>query len=333
MNVTQAALPPPAPSVAPAERADAGETRRRRRVWPWLLALFVMASLGALGYLAARLFRAPTHEVPVLVGQTEADVAAAIEGFEWELDIERQRSDEEPDEGQIIRTAPAAGARLGEGEPFLIVVSDGPELRQLPDLTGRTLSDAETALAELSLVALPATEQFDEEAPVGNVVSWAVAGDDALGAGDEVLPETEIELVVSAGPEARVIPELVGAALLDAQAFLEAMRLEVVIAEQVYDDVVPVGGVVAVDPVPGTEVERGSTVTLTPSIGADLVTMPDLTGQTLPQIQATLAAAGLNIGQLLGSRAGVFVEASVNGEEAEAGSQYRRGTAIDMILL
>jgi beta-lactam-binding protein with PASTA domain len=61
--------------------------------------------------------------------------------------------------------------------------------------------------------------------------------------------------------------------------------------------------------------------------------MPDLTGQTLPQIQATLASAGLNIGGLLGSTQGVFVSASVSGESADPGDQFPRGSAIDMVLL
>jgi beta-lactam-binding protein with PASTA domain len=61
--------------------------------------------------------------------------------------------------------------------------------------------------------------------------------------------------------------------------------------------------------------------------------MPDLTGQTLAQAQATLAAAGLQTGALLGSTEGIFVSASVQGADAPAGSQFKRGSAIDMTFL
>ncbi len=340
-NGTPAPAVEPAQTLEPARRGitatepvDApGAERGRRRAWPWLLALFVLGALAALGYVAYRLFRTPTHEVPALIGLTEADATRLTDGFDWEIDTELARSDEEPDAGEIIRTAPAAGEQLAEGEPFLIVISEGPELRMLPELSGRSLSDAETALAELRLVALPAVEAFDEEVPPGVVISWSVADDEALVAGDEVLPDTDIELVVSAGPEPRLVPDLTGTPVSDVTAQLEALRLVVTLAEPVFSDTVPLDGLVGIEPPAGTSVERGSTVVLTASKGVDLVTMPDLTGQTLPQIQATLAAAGLNIGGLLGSTQGVFVSASVTGESADPGDEYRRGTAIDMVLL
>ena len=170
----------------------------------------MLVALAGLAYLAYRLFRTPTHEVPTLVGLTEGDATRLTEGFDWDIDVQLDRSDEEPDAGDIIRTAPVAGEQLAEGEPFLIVVSEGPEFRALPDLVGLPLSDAETELAELRLVALPATEQFDEVAPINEVMSWSVPADASLTAGDDVLPDTEVALVVSAGPAPRAVPELIG---------------------------------------------------------------------------------------------------------------------------
>ena len=170
----------------------------RRRRWPaWLAGILVVVALAGLGYLAYRLFRVPTHEVPDLVGLDEEAAEAQTAGFDWELDVETARSDEQPEPGAIIRTAPSAGESLAEGEPFLIVVSEGPEFRTLPDFAGQPLNEAETTLAELRLVALPPTQQFDETVPVGSVVSWSVPAEPALVAGDEVLPETEVALVVS----------------------------------------------------------------------------------------------------------------------------------------
>ena len=74
-------------------------------------------------------------------------------------------------------------------------------------------------------------------------------------------------------------------------------------------------------------------MTLVPSKGVDLVVMPDLTGQTLDQAGATLAAAGLNVGALLGSTQGLFVAATVAGDPADPGEQFRRGTAVDLVFL
>ncbi len=72
--------------------------------------------------------------------------------------------------GQVVRTAPAAGVELAEGEPFLMVVSEGPLLRELPDSTGKPLSEAQTALASLRL-GVETVEQFDEVVRPGTVIS------------------------------------------------------------------------------------------------------------------------------------------------------------------
>ena len=169
--------PPPAGAPLGATPSPAGPARRRRRWLAWLGALLVLAALGGLAYLAYVLFRTPTHEVPELAGLTEAEAQAQTADFDWEIDVQRERSDDEPDEGEIIRTAPEAGERLAEGEPFLLVVSEGPEFRDLPDVTGQTLADAETALAELNLTPLPATQENHETVPVGSVISWSVPAD------------------------------------------------------------------------------------------------------------------------------------------------------------
>ena len=137
-TVPEQLQPTPTPRRQSADRnGRRRRPRRRRRRWlAWLGALLVLGALGGLAYLAYVLFRTPTHEVPQLAGLTEADAQAQTAEFDWELDVQRERSDEEPDPGDIIRTAPEAGERLAEGEPFLVIVSEGPEFRALPDVTG-----------------------------------------------------------------------------------------------------------------------------------------------------------------------------------------------------
>ena len=93
--------------------------------------------------------------MPELVGADEATARAQTDDFNWDIEVRQERSDEHPTPGEIIRTAPAAGAELAEDEPFLLVVSEGPEFRVLEDLTGLTRAEAETTLAQQRLVALP----------------------------------------------------------------------------------------------------------------------------------------------------------------------------------
>lgn len=328
-SATAAAAPAP---VSPPDGGDDGRSGRS----PWLVAVggfLVLAALAALAFVAYLLFRVPRHEVPALAGLELADAEALVADFEWDVVVTQARSDEEPDPGQVIQSNPAAGADLAEGEPFEIVVSEGPEFRSLPELAGMTRGAAETELAELRLVAEFAEDAFDEDVPTGEIISWSVPSDPSLVAGGEVLPDTTVEMVVSRGPEPRTLPDLVGMTVEEATTALADLRIEINVSEAVFDNDIPAGEIVAANPPAETVVERDSTVTVTPSKGADLVAVPDVSGQTLAQARATLAAADLQVGSLLGNTAGSVVQVSVAGEVVESGDQYLRYTAIDLALI
>ena len=83
----------------------------------------------------------PVYAVPDLVGVEEPVARNQITGNGWEVSVQHERSDVEPRPGHVIRTAPAAGEELTEGEPFLLIVSDGPLFRELPELTGRPYAE------------------------------------------------------------------------------------------------------------------------------------------------------------------------------------------------
>jgi beta-lactam-binding protein with PASTA domain len=306
--------------------------RRRRSPWIFIVPLLAVAALVALGVVAARLFSTPTYAVPALVGDDLDTAMAAIEDFDWEVTVESERSDAEPTVDHVVRTAPGAGERLAEGEPFLLVVSEGPVLRPLPDVTGRTLADAQTTLLELGL-EVSVSEQHDETVPTGSVVSWSVPSVPSAVAGTEVEPGTEVALVSSIGPAPRTVPDLVGQPVEAARVSIEGLGLVVAEGEPVFDDVIAAGQVSSQTPTPGEQVERGATVQIVASKGPDLVAMPDLTGQTYDQAVVTLADAGLVANLVLGSTDGTFVSARVAGERVAPGDQHRRGTQVDLVFL
>ncbi len=74
-------------------------------------------------------------------------------------------------------------------------------------------------------------------------------------------------------------------------------------------------------------------MTLRVSKGPDLVVLPDVTGQTLDQARATLQAAGLQVGGLIGNSAGTVVQMIVGGGNVDAGDEYLRHSSIDLALI
>lgn len=332
----------PAPTaempVAPIDPTPSGilyDEEKPKRSWGKYLVfgLIALIGIGLLSYAGWLLLRTKSYEVPDLTGVEEAVALNEIAGNGWVIETERERSDEVPEIDHVVRTVPVAGEMLDEGETFVIVVSDGFELRTLPELTGMPVTDAVATLTELRLVATEAPGEFSEDVPAGSVIRWQVQGNAALTAGAQVLPDTVIVITPSLGPEPRPAPDLVNLTAAEATAALDALQLVTAQGEDVFSNDIEVGRVVVQAPAPGTPVERGGTVTIQLSKGPDLVIFPDLTGLTYPAAQTTLADAGYAVNSLLGTTEGIFVSASVAGEEIQAGATFPRGTGVDLIFL
>lgn len=332
----------PAPTLqmetAPVDPTPSGilyDEERSSRPWGRyvLFALVALVGVALLSYAGWLLLRTKSFEVPDLTGVDEAVARNEISGNGWVIETRRERSDEVPEVDHVVRTIPVAGERLDEGETFVIVVSDGFELRTLPELTGMTVVDAQQALTDLRLVPVEAPAEYSEEVPAGTVIRWQVQDDAALTAGAQVLPDTAIVITASLGPEPRPAPDLTNLTAAEATAALDALQLVTAQGEDVFSNDIEVGRVVTQDPAVGTPVERGGTVTFQLSKGPDLVAVPDLTGLSYPAAQEALAAAGLTVNSLLGTTEGTFVSVSVAGEETQAGATFPRGTGVDLIFL
>ena len=304
-------------------------TRRPRWVAPVIAGLVVvLAVLGARWLLVT-----PTHEVPVLAGRVEAEAMNAITPFQWEVTIERERSDLEPTAGNVIRTAPVAGTVLAEGEFLTIVVSDGPLLRELPETTGRTQDEALSLLESSGFVPFVET-MANEVIPDGEVISWSLPDDTTLVAGDAAEPGSTVILVVSSGPAPRTVPDLVGEIVGIARARLVGDGLRIVEGEGIYDDVIPAGQILSQDPLPGSMLERGGSVTVTVSLGPDVVTFPSLPRDvSFVDAQRLLIDAGFTVELALGAADGTVESVAVDGEAPDVGATFPRGTRVDVVAV
>ena len=308
--------------------------RRRRFPWRIALAVLVVAALAVLGILATRLFQTPVYTVPDLVEMPEAEARNLVAPNRWVLEITRERSDLVPVVGQVVRTVPQAGVGLAEGEPFLIVVSDGPTLRELPESTGLTLPEAQTRLVERGLDVVTPVEQYDEVVPAGTIISWSVPGDATLGAGSSVEPATPVQLVVSLGPAPRSVPDVVGMPVGAARTALEELGLTLTEVGQEFSDDIVLGSVLSQGIEPGTEVQRGSDLTVIVSRGPDIVPFPDLSdAANYEEAAAILTEAGFRPRLTFGDTLGEVQQVRIDGEEPVVGETYRRGTQVDIRAL
>ena len=77
---------------------------------------------------------------------------------------------------------------------------------------------------------------FDETVPLGIVISWMVPEQPGLKAGDTVTPNTTVTVVLSAGPQPRVVPNLTGMTVDQATAALDRSGLVLAQLEPEFSD-------------------------------------------------------------------------------------------------
>jgi beta-lactam-binding protein with PASTA domain len=140
-----------------------------------------------------------------------------------------------------------------------------------------------------------------------------------------------VQLVVSDGPAPRVVPNLIGRDVNEVRAELEAQGLLLAEVEPQFSDEFAAGAVMTQDVPEGTEVPRGSTVTVLVSKGVDLVVFPDLSASVnYVQAEVVLVAAGFTPTLTFGDAQGEITLIVIEGGQPTVGGSYRRGTVVEI---
>jgi eukaryotic-like serine/threonine-protein kinase len=231
----------------------------------------------------------PSHDVPNVVGQTEAQAKAALTRLNFDVVTTRTFNDKPA--GEVLRQNPAARESLKEGEDVRLTVSKGPEPRLVPDLTGKTQVEAD-ALLKAAEFAPAYTQAFHETVAKGLVLDWAPKE-------GKQAKDSQVKVIVSNGPEPRVVPDLKGKTFEQAAAALTPLRLTAV-QGSAFSDTVPVGQVVSTSPAAGAKAARDSKVTVNVSKGPELIAIPDVRGKNVIEATNILGAAGFQVSGVQG---------------------------------
>ncbi len=221
--------------------------------------------------------------VPPLVGQTLEAARGLLEDAQLTLGDVSERADPDRAEGIVIEQNPPAGVEVGAGTPVNVVVSTGPELVLVPDLTGQTERDAATALQDLGL-RFTTDEDYSPDVAQGRVISTDPPAGTELQAGDFVV------LLISQGPEPVDVPNLQGLTAGQAEDILDDLGLVLSVSSntQPVADSSQDGRVVSQNPNVGATVRPGDIVTVVlgrfepPPTTTTTTTLPPTTTTTAP---------------------------------------------------
>ena len=158
----------------------------------------------------------------------------------------------------------------------------------VPDVAGKTQTEAAQALEAAGLEVGAVAEASDPEAPAGAVIRQDPA------AGTKVDKGSAVDLTLSSGPGMAEVPAVVGMDQAEAESALADAGFVPASAMQ-YDLTAPAGEVVEQLPAGGEQAVAGSQVGLLVSKGRPevSVSVPDVTGMTQDDATTALADAGL----------------------------------------
>ncbi|KHK96934.1 serine/threonine protein kinase [Microbacterium mangrovi] len=205
----------------------------------------------------------------------------------------------------------------------------------VPDLTGKTYSQAQAALAEQQLVATR-QERFDYSVAKGLVIS------SNPGAGTPLDKGTKVAVLVSLGPQPHKIGSLAGDSEGDARNALTSARVEVASTDRklfsssapansvMVVSIKPRGGGTAFDCTNGCTVHEGDAATLTVSVGA----VPSVAGLSVDAATQKLTGVGLKVsGDTVKQSSSSVPKGDVIGMgDRPGGGNWRPGDTVTLIV-
>jgi beta-lactam-binding protein with PASTA domain len=266
-----------------------GRVRRyfdERRLLKWVL--IAGFSCFVIGYLVVTLLffpgfgRSAIVTVPDLTGRSRGAAERAVE----RLGLRAERGQPIPNprmrRGRVLMQTPLPGEEVPRGSTVRIVLSSGPEMRQVPSIRGLARPDAIGLLQRFGFqVAIRRLQHRGEENSL--IGTLPEAGKPAPVGG-------RVVILVSNGPPRVMVPNVVGLTAGDARVRLQAIGLE--LGRVSYDpaSLDAVGSIIAQSPVAGDSLRQGYGVRVTIA-GPDPNPPPPPVDSTASEIGSDSAAA------------------------------------------
>ena len=174
-----------------------------------------------------------------------------------------EEASDEIEKGYVIRTSPAAGSTVAKGGKVELIVSSGVEQVSIPDTTGDTITDAYQTVNDKGFKVKQGEDVYSSQA-IGKVAYTKPA------AGKKVDKGATITIYPSKGEETKYVkvPNLLGMTRSQAKSALEKAGLKYGSETKSYSSTQK--NRVCVQSVSsGNEVEEGSTVDVTLSLGPE----------------------------------------------------------------
>lgn len=243
-----------------------GIEKKNRKKWPIiLLSTVVLLTLLAIFTitLLPDLLSAKEIEVPEVQGMEADEAKIKLESAGLKVSKEIEITDEEIEEGKVIKTNPEEGSTVKEHASITLYISTGKEKFELSDYVGRDYEDVARLLDNYNFKDIKISEVTDDSDP-GTILSQDPES------GEKVVPEeTVLEFEVSKGPEKIILKDLTQYNTRGAQDYLASVGLTLDASQEAFHDTIPAGMIISQTPATGTEMKKGDKVSVVVSKGKE----------------------------------------------------------------
>lgn len=133
--------------------------------------------------------------VPNLVGQQYQENSSSSANPDYQVFLSERKYSDTVEQGRIISQTPKAGDKMSKGSAIAVVVSLGPQMRSLPDITNLSLADASQKVTSAGFTPIK-DEAYSSTVAVGNAVGYKNAK-----AGDKKEYGSQVIILISKGPD------------------------------------------------------------------------------------------------------------------------------------
>ncbi len=182
------------------------------------LLLFVAACAAWLTFKPVRIL------VPQLVGKSESEARQILESVDLGVITRVQEVDQPEQGGKVLSQDPPSGTAVPRMSVVTLILGKAPEGSPLPDLAGKTRSEAEDALVRMGW-KVQFEEARSDTIPIGRVISQKPQ------AGEKYPRGGMVTLVVSGGVGDIAVPDLTNMTVEEARTALEKLGLSLDVAE------------------------------------------------------------------------------------------------------
>lgn len=210
--------------------------------------------------------------------------------------------------------------------------NDPGQNRKVPGLIGKTVGEAQAALAGRDLVLGDVHYAYSSSQPKDRIFQQDP------NKGTTVPKGSAVDVVVSKGvepPNTTTVPNVVGKQLAQAEIDLADASLQTGTVSYAYHPTAPVGQVIGQSPVPGTVVPVASAVNLTVSKGPEppeTTTVPNVVGKTVAEATTLLTAADLVLGTVSEAYHPTVPAGKIISQNPTSGNVVAVGSAVNVVV-